>query len=164
MPGAHSNEAALNKFLAAVNEHPKTLKTLHDVMGTLAHNSRVGVTNYGPQFVGHAEVQKLFRQLFFSFPDITLTEQPGSPRLFSGDKTTIGIQAVLAGSHQGVWFAKGTPYYSPPLSNIAPDATRMMHLDACAVFTFDKEHKIFHIAIYFDRYLMAQHLAPVSCT
>ena len=37
----------------------------------------------------------------------------------------------------------------------------MMHLDACAVFIFDNK-KIYQLAIYFDRYLMAQHLAPVS--
>ena len=161
MPAANPNETTLNRFIAAVNEHPKSLTSLNEVMATFAPNARVGITHYGPQFVGFGEVQRLFRQLFFSFPDLTFTEQPNNKRLFSADETTIGTQVILAGSHKGVWFAKGTPYYSPPLSNIAPDATRMMHLDACAVFIFDNK-KIYQLAIYFDRYLMAQHLAPVS--
>jgi len=159
---ANPNETTLNNFISAMHQQPRIPNGLNSVMATFARKATVGITNYGPQFAGFAEIQKLFRQLFFAFPDLHFAEQPSNERLFSTDKTMIATQVILAGSHQGVWFAKGTPYYSPPLSNIVPDASRMMNLDACAVFTFDDAHKIIQLAIYFDRYLMAQQLAPVS--
>ena len=95
MPAANPNETTLNKFIAAVNEHPKSLTSLNEVMATFAPNAKVGITHYGPQFVGFGEVQRLFRQLFFSFPDLTFTEQPNNKRLFSADETTIGTQVIL---------------------------------------------------------------------
>jgi hypothetical protein len=157
-------------FLGAMNEETqKTSKSLTDVMANFRTDSRVGITSYGPQFIGYSEVQKLFRQLFFAFPDLTFNEQQGNTRLRSQDSMMIGTQVNLAGTHEGVWFAKGTPYFSPPLSTITPDATRMMNLDACAVFTFKTAidvdvtvYYIYQLAIYFDRYLMSQQLAAVS--
>ena len=134
--------------------------------GNPNNTPRVGITNYGPQFVGYNAVQRLFRQLFSSFQRLKLTEQgPVDPQdptgnwLFSADGSQIGIQMSFSGLQVGSWFAAGTPYYSPPLSNIVPDSTRAMDLDASVIFSFDSACRIAQLAIYFDRYLMSQQLA-----
>jgi hypothetical protein len=128
---------------------------------------RIGITSYGPQFIGYSAVQRLFRQLFSSFQNLKMTQQgpvdPQNPTknwLFNSDASMIGIQVIFSGLQVGSWFAAGTPYYSPPLSNIVPDSNHTLDLDASVIFTMDNaSSKIVQISIYFDRYLMSQQLA-----
>lgn len=120
----------------------------------------VGITDYGPQFVGKAEVVVLFGQLFKSFPDLELTEARGAPRLYSKDGNTIGFQCTLSGAHAEEWFPRGNKYFSPPLSGIHPDKHHVMKVPTCAVFTFDANNRICRLAIYLDRYRMMRQLTP----
>ncbi len=149
------------------------LMTTFSTVNNPASYPRVGITSYGPQFIGNTAVQRLFRQLFNSFDPIALTPQgpsdpqnPGSNWLFNNPALPIpeiGIQMNFSGVQIGSWFAAGTPYYSPPLSDIVPDSTRTMDLDACVIFYFDSNNdKISQTAIYFDRYLMSQQLMVAS--
>jgi hypothetical protein len=121
----------------------------------------VGLTDYGPQFVGAPEVGVLFRRLFVTFKDFKLEQLVGPPRYYD-DKakiTAIVIQARLSGTHTGPWFPKGNPHYSPPLSDIDPPKNKFTDLPACAVFSFDANGLIANIAIYFDRDRMARELS-----
>jgi len=161
-------------FLYYLNK--KSLPDLMDTFSTKGNPAvypKVGITSYGPQFVGYTAVQRLFRQLLSSFDPIALTPQgptdpnnPGSNWLYNADDAPvpqIGIQMNFSGVQIGSWFAEGTPNYSPPLSNIVPDSTRAMDLDASVIFYFDTGNdKIVQAAIYFDRYLMSQQLATAS--
>jgi hypothetical protein len=104
---------------------------LTDLLKTLTSNPSVGITSYGPQFIGYSAVQRLFRQLFSTFKPLKLTPQGANPDwLFNADSSIIGVQMNLSGLQVGTWFASGTPYYSPPLSNIVPDGMRSIDLDA----------------------------------
>jgi hypothetical protein len=138
------------------------MNTLYTTNPTV--NPMVGITSYGPQFIGYSAVQRLFRQLIATFNPLQLTPQgPNTQWLFNSDSSVIGVQVTLTGLHVGSWFAANTPYFSPPLSNIVPDKTRSLDLDACAVFYFDNAtHLIKQISIYFDRYLMQQQLTLPS--
>lgn len=127
----------------------------------------VGITDHGPQFIGQQQVSDLFQQLFRSFPDLALTPLPGAPRLYSpGDylPKTIGIQVTLTGTHLERWFQRPNPHFSPPLSDIHPDKLQFMSVPACAVFSFDDDGCLMHLAIYLDRYRMAQQLTPASAS
>jgi len=163
-----SNEASLDDFLKVINE--PTSANYHDInyltnqLFCADDPARkvpgVGITDYGPQFIGKSEVVELFRQLFKSFPDLEMTEARGAPRLFSEDDNTIGIQTTLSGMHAAEWFPRGHIYFSPPLSGIHPDKHHVMKVPACAVFTFDANNKICRLAIYLDRYRMMRQLTP----
>lgn len=123
----------------------------------------VGITDHGPQYVGAADVAELFRQLFTTFPDLTLTPVPGAPGLESPPKyspKTIGLQTTLTGTHLAPWFPLGHRFFSPPLSNIHPDKVHTMKVPACAVFTVDDRDRVSRLAIYLDRYRMKQQLTP----
>ena len=154
----------LANFLEFVNEH--------DLAGVMRQfdnvDPQVGITNYGPQFKGFAQVQMLWRQIFHAFTKFSFDEQPLNVRLSSPPASPypmISTQVYFTGQHAGAWFAKGTKWYSPPLSDIYPDGSCLMSLDACAIFTFNlpgapapNANKITQLALYFDRYLMAQQL------
>jgi hypothetical protein len=161
-------------FITALNNADLTT-----LMGTFSQSNpnttpRVGITSYGPQFVGFTAVQRLFRQLFITFSRVTLTEQgpidlanPTANWLFNAAGSPIpqiGIQMNLSGVQVAAWFAAGTPYYSPPLSTIVPDSTRAMDLDVSVIFSFDAANynKISQVSLYFDRYLMSQQLTHIS--
>jgi len=119
----------------------------------------VGLTDEGPQFVGAAEVQGLFQQLFVSFPDITLTQL--YERLYSKvGPTRIAFQARIRARQDQPWFQKGDPHFSPPISDIVPDKVHLTHLPACVILTFDANSLVTNWTIYFDRYRMAQQLTP----
>jgi hypothetical protein len=122
----------------------------------------VGLTHDGPQFVGADKVKVLFIQLFASFPDISLTPLTQNDyRLYS--KTgpiRIGFQARIKATHDLPWFPRGHDYFSPPISEIAPDKVHLTHLPACTVFTFNANALVTNWTIYFDRYRMAQQLTP----
>jgi hypothetical protein len=135
---------------------------LTNLMQTLTSNPVVGITSYGPQFIGYSAVQRLFRQLFSTFKPLKLTPQGANPDwMFNTDSSVIGVQMNLSGLQVGAWFAAGTPYYSPPLSTIVPSGTRSVDLDACVIFYLDNaQNLIKQISIYFDRYLMQQQLTP----
>ena len=97
---------------------------LTDLMTTLTSNPSVGITSYGPQFIGYSAVQRLFRQLFSTFKPLKLTAQGPSPDwLFNSTSSVIGLQMNLSGLQVGTWFAANTPYFSPPLSFV-PTGTR----------------------------------------
>jgi hypothetical protein len=173
IPGIPPTVLTVLEFFYYLNK-----RDLQDLMGTFstvnnaASYPRVGITSYGPQFIGYTAVQRLFRQLISSFNPIALTPQgppydpqdTGSTWLFNSPNASIpvvGVQVNFSGSQVGSWFAEGTPYYSPPLSNIVPNGNRAMDLDACAIFSFDPENNdISQASIYFDRYLMSQQLTP----
>ena len=108
---------------------------------------------FGPTFIGTAEIKNLFDTLFTTFPDVTLTQIPGTSELYSKDLTTnIAIQTKLQGTHKDKWF-RDKKHYSKPLSDIYP-ASNQMTLPACPVFTFNGTFAITQLAIYFDRYFM----------
>ena len=172
IPGTWITILAFLDYLNIQRDLTKLMGTFSTLNNPAAY-PRVGITSYGPQFIGYTAVQRLFRQLFNSFDPIALTPQgpsdpqnPGSNWLFNSPNAPvpeIGIQMNFSGVQIGSWFAAGTPYYSPPLSNILPNSTRAMDLDASVIFYFDKNsNNITQCAIYFDRYLMSQQLAPVS--
>lgn len=122
----------------------------------------VGITDHGPNFYGQADVTDLWKQVFTTWPDFALTPVAGCPRLYSPDSGSgaprkIAIQAWLTGTQQGNWFPAGHAHYSPPLSDIKAKQKKT-NLPACAVFTFDANDRIAHMAIYLDRYRMAQQL------
>jgi hypothetical protein len=164
-----SNEPTLDDFLNVINEPPNAhyhdINYLTNQLFCADDPPRkvpgVGITDYGPQFVGKDKVGEFFTQLFKSFPDLEMKEVRGAPRLFSEDDNTIGIQTTLSGMHMAEWFPRGNDYYSPPLSGIHPDKHHVMRVPACAVFTFDNK-KICRLAIYTDRYRMMRQLTPAS--
>lgn len=122
----------------------------------------VGITDHGPNFYGEADVAGLWKQVFTTWHDFALTPIAGSPRLYSpesqsGAPRKIAIQTWLTGTHHENWFGVGHPHHSPPLSDIEATGKRT-NLPACAVFTFDGSGRIVHMAIYLDRYRMAQQL------
>ena len=155
---------AVNDFLKYFNAHD-----VPDLMNTFGDNPLVGVTSYGPQFRGYSDVQRLFRQLIVSFQSLALTQQgnaspPQDDWLFDKTKTVVGIQMIFSGLHVAGWFAKATPHYSPPLSDIVPNSTHAMDLDASVIFYTDASNNylISRVSIYFDRYLLSQQLATIS--
>jgi hypothetical protein len=149
------NVTDLLQFLVCFNA-----ESLSGVMGTLTTNPKVGITSYGPQYVGYAAVQRMFRQLFSAFQNLQLTPQgPTTDWLSNSDGSVMGVQVNLSGQQIGSWFAKNSPYYSPPVSDIVPDGRHSIDLDACAIFYFDNNQNLIQqISIYFDRYLMQQQL------
>jgi hypothetical protein len=125
----------------------------------------VGITDHGPQFIGAPHVKTLFTQLFTTFPNLSLDPEPNAPYLYSPSNyptLTIAIQTTLRGTHDKEWFPKGDPHYSPPLSDIHPDRLHLMSIPACAVFSFDANAKVTHLAIYLDRYRMMRQLKPAD--
>ena len=168
-----STDSVLDDFLRVIND--PTYGVYHQVApylmghvfcadtGTLPC---VGITDYGPQFIGAPDVQRLFTQLFTSFPDLSMNPTPPPTRFYSTDQTGISIQATLAGTQVAEWFPKGDAHYSPPLSGITPDKIYLMKVPACAVFTFDAAgpaaNHIVKISIYTDRHRMARQLTPAA--
>lgn len=119
----------------------------------------VGLTNYGPLFVGQNDVIGLFAQIFRSFPnDFRFAPVTWSPRLYSSSGDEIAIQVWMSGTQEQPWFPNGNPHFSPPISNIAPAGNKQMNLPACAVLTFGANSQIANLAIYFDRYRMNEQL------
>jgi hypothetical protein len=166
-----SNGSGAEEFLKVLNEiggpHHHDVDFLTKDVFCKEDASRkipsVGITEHGPQYVGTAQVAELFRQLFTTFPDLTLAALPGAPWLESPPKhapKTVGIQTVLAGTHLAKWFPQGHQFYSPPLSNIHPDKVHHMKIPAFCVFTLDDRGRVSNLAIYLDRYRMMQQLTP----
>ena len=163
-----SADTQLDAFFAVLTVGDPTYQNTTDMMNLFCADNPsanptipcVGVTDYGPQFKGRADVLTLWAQLFTTFPDdIALTQI--LPRTYSkAAPTTIIVQTKLSGTHKADWFEPNThPHYSPPLSGL-PIAGNTMSLAACSVFTFDSSHNplITKVAIYFDRYRMAKEL------
>ena len=129
IPGTWINVIAFLYYFK--NENLDPLMGTFSTLNNPASYPRVGITSYGPQFIGFTAVQRLFRQLFNAFNPIALTTQgpvdpnnPGSNWLFNDPNAQvpeIGIQMNFSGVQIGSWFAAGTPYYSPPLSDIVPE-------------------------------------------
>lgn len=163
-----SNDTTLNEFFKVLNEpdfaHYHDVKYLTNQLFCAddpPHKAPgVGITDYGPQFVGRSEVAELFSQLFKSFPDLELMKARGAEPLYSKDGKTIAIQCTLSGAHVEEWFPRGHKYFSPPLSGIHPDRHHVMRIPTCAVFTFDAKHRVCRLAIYLDRYRMMRQLTP----
>jgi len=124
----------------------------------------VGLSDYGPQFVGSAEVLGLFHQIFTSFPNVLFDPLEGRPWLYSREAPPmVAIEADLTGRHDKKWFDKGHAHYSPPISWIEPDRVQHMSLAACSVFTLTAdESRIINWSMYFDRYKMHQQLKTSS--
>jgi len=134
----------------------------------------VGITDFGPHFIGAVDVKLLFDALFSTFNNLVLLPQISeigqipvisSQRLYSPEgvePSTIGVQTVLAGTHVKPWFDSTSPHYSPPLSNIRHDKVHKMEIPAFAVFSFDDDNKITSLQIYLDRYKMQQQLTPAT--
>ncbi len=168
IPKAKGTVQTIMNFLYYLNHRDLTgLMSTFSIKNNWIAYPRVGITSYGPQFIGYNAVQRLFRQLIISFDPIAMTPQypfdptnPGEHWLYNNAQTEIGIHMNFSGLQVASWFAEGTPYFSSPLSNIDPDATRAFDLDAFVVFSFDENNNnIVQAAAYFDRYLMSQHLA-----
>lgn len=164
-----NNVSCIVGFYTALQQpNLQALMSFFDTTQNLAVYPQVGITSYGPQFIGYNAVQRLFRQLYSSFQRIVLLPQgiidpTGAAWLYNSNSSQIGIQMSLSGLQVGSWFAAGTPYYSPPLSGILPDSTRSMDLDASVIFTMNNNNSlIVQIAMYFDRYLMSQQLATAA--
>lgn len=161
----------LSDFLNVLND--TSSPTYHDVNYLMSNvfckddpqngTPSVGITDSGPQFIGTLKVSILFSQLFATFPSVALLPLPGAPRLCSPGPyrpRTIGLQLTLTGVQLARWFPHGNPHYSPPLSDIHPDGVHMMNVPACAVFSFDNDGCLMHMAIYLDRFRMMQQLTP----
>jgi hypothetical protein len=166
-----SNDGAVDQFFKVLND--STFTNHHNVdyltgkvfcAEDASHKFPcVGITDHGPQYIGTANVAELFRQLFTTFPDLTLTPLHGAPRLESPAKyspKTIGVQTTLTGRHHAKWFPPGHQFFSPPLSNIHPDKVHTMAIPACAIFSIDDHDRISSLALYLDRYRMMQQLTP----
>ena len=164
-------DATLSDFLNVLNL-PSSPSTYHNVNYLMSdvfcagdpQNKIpcVGITDHGPQFTGVQQVSTLFSQLFTTFPDMALLPLTGAPRLYSPEDyrpRTIGLQTTLTGTHLDRWFTHGR-HYSPPLSDIHPDGLHLMSIPACAVFSFDDDGMLMHMAIYLDRYRMMRQLTP----
>ena len=137
----------------------------------------VGITDHGPNFIGVAEVTKLFTQLFTSFPDLALTQVPNSAgRLYSrdGQPTTIGIRATFSGTFTQPWFLKDRTkkdkdsHYSKPLSDIPVFANSLLSttIPAFVVFVFGGNAAyptyVSQVSIYLDRYMFIADLTQLS--
>ena len=156
---------------SSANYH-STAYLMDNIFGS--ENPVVGITEHGPQFVGVRDVKRLFDELINSFSRLVLLPQLSaignvpvlsSRRLYSQDHSTIGVQTILAGTHVRKWFPDPKDsHYSPPLSTIDPDGAHKMEIPACAVFTFDGDHKISRLQIYLDRYKLGQQLKPAAAT
>jgi hypothetical protein len=162
-PGPIDPDQVLDNFLYYVSTPDSVTNKpdLKQVMALFDTTPKVGITNYGPQYNDFGQVKMLWRQIFFAFTDFSFEEQQFNVRLSNpaAPPPMISTQVSITGQHTGAWFAKGTKWYSPPLSDIIPDSSRMMNLDACAVFTFTPAGThIKQLSLYFDRYLMSQHL------
>jgi hypothetical protein len=164
-PSTSETQTVTNFFLIVT---PPTAKVpnpeyedLNDLMNTVfSPNPSVGITSYGPQFQGASAVRALFRQIFITFNNLVFTEVP--PRYFyrpPNQPEGIAVQTQLFGLQYTSWFPRGSPYYSPPISNITPDGNHSMTVDAAAFFSFDNNFKVTQLALYFDRYSMSQQLA-----
>src|ERR1700749_2397551 len=85
-----SAEDAVNDFLTAFNAHD-----IQKIMNTFNDSPLVGITSYGPQFRGYADVQRLFRQLIASFQSLSLIQQgnaspPDDDWLFDKTESVVG--------------------------------------------------------------------------
>jgi hypothetical protein len=161
--------AVLNDLTSANYHDVNHLMTLFCADDVPNKNPGVGITDYGPQFIGVAQVTELFNQLFTTFPDVALTPLPGAPRLYSPSDylpKTIGVQTTLTGNQIFPWFPKDKfpNFFSSPLSDIHPDKYQVMKVPACAIFTFDDHSLICRLAIYLDRYRMMRQLTPATMT
>jgi hypothetical protein len=139
----------------------------------------VGVAMHGPSFTGAADVRRLFKTFFTSFPDMTFTQYPDkTARLYSRDgyrPPTIGIAANLNGTYQKPWFYKEKKgdrdtHYSKPLSDIIPVRGNFQSIwqpgiAAFAQFAFGDERNptlVSQLSIYMDRYRFMSDLVPLS--
>jgi hypothetical protein len=137
----------------------------------------VGIASHGPNFTSQADIGILFTRLFTSFPDLTLKEKQGFPRLYSLDAfaglPTIGTATTLQGTFQSAWFPKvkgqkdTVSHYSKPLSDIIPNAGSFQStkIPAFAVFALDGSTgtvKISQLSIYMDRYRFKADLEPAA--
>src|ERR1700722_11449221 len=58
----------------------------------------VGLSDYGPQFVGSAEVLALFQQIFTTFPNVLFQPLDDSPWLYSkASPPKVAIEGDLSG-------------------------------------------------------------------
>jgi hypothetical protein len=170
-PPTTEDETVTNFFLVftppTIGTPNQYYKDLTDLMRVVfsSPNCSVGITNYGPQFQGASDVRTLFRQIFVAFNNLVFTEV--APRYYyrpPNQPAGIAVQTQLFGTQNTSWFPRGSAHYSPPISNITPDGNQSMTIDACAVFSFAANYKITQLALYFDRYSMAQQLTPQSST
>jgi hypothetical protein len=130
----------------------------------------------GSAFRGNTQITALFTELLSSFPQLTFMPYPtpASP-LFcvaQTDPNTIVVPAqLITGPHMARWFPPDAPpkrrFYSKPLSDLVPATAasgnyQTSTVPVCAVFTFDtiaaNQFKIFNLALYLDRWKMAQDL------
>jgi hypothetical protein len=127
----------------------------------------VGITERGPQFRCQKAIRKLFNQLLkVSFHDMAW--RPANALRLT-EENTIAVEMDVTAKHVREWFQDESK--SPPLSQIAQHAIdglgahkKTMEIPACAVFTFDGNHRIKQLAIYIDRYKMMHQLAPAHWT
>ncbi len=115
----------------------------------------VGLTTGGPQFNTQDMIGSLFTALFTSFPNLVL-RYPTAVR--PADGNTVVVEAVLTtGAHVADWAPNGGG--SPPISNIHHAGRSSVDLPVCAVFLFyPASSKIQNLALYFDRWRLAQDL------
>jgi hypothetical protein len=167
-----ANEDTLDDFFAVLGDPPGSgnYKNVNYLMsdvfcpdGGVKPNQVpwVGITDHGPNFQTASDVELLFNRLFTSFPDLTLTRLEGAPLLSSDDDSTLGIQTTLKGSYSDSWFPNGSSHYSRPLSRIpVSNPNKAATIPAFAVFTFDDDELLSHLAIYLDRYRFITYLGP----
>jgi hypothetical protein len=185
-----SNDQTLDQFFAVFASGGSAANKVASLMALFCQDDNaakptipaVGITHHGPNFVGVAQVAKLWKQFFDSFDPFTFAparltlpgypnEQP-APRLYSKDDYpsadkpvhVIGVQTFLTGTFVKEWFQDH--HASPPLSTIcypvgaAHRGPLQTTLPATAVFVFDAAAKITNLSIYLDRYRMMHELAP----
>ena len=169
-----SNIDTLDDFLKTINDRNFAnyhsvghLITLFSPDDPVEEAPSVGIAWRGPQFKRRSAIQKLFAQLLeISFEDMAW-KPANNLRMTDGD--TIAVEIDVTAKHVREWFTDS--FHSPPLSLIDQKSLdelgaskKSMDLPACAVFTFDGNHKIRNLAIYIDRYRMIDQLAPSHWT
>jgi hypothetical protein len=125
----------------------------------------VGITDYGPQFLGADDVKHLFDKLLHKTFKNTFFISPMSTYLIANNQSMAAAQTLLGGTQTDVWYQHNdkTPphnkdHYSPPISTIQPDGTHSTEVPAVAVFTFGANFFVNQLSMYFDRYKMNQDL------
>jgi hypothetical protein len=126
------------------------------IVGITDHGDANQYVLMGPGFVGQAEIQILFNQLFTSFAALAFVDI-GFPWMSSDDQKVIAVRLNLQGTQQHPWFAPGHPKYSLPLSELSA-AQKPSIIPTCAVFTFNNSQKIVNLALYMDRYKLMSDL------
>ena len=112
----------------------------------------------GPQFQGQAGVTDLFTTLRNTFTSYAFdyAPDPHTPCLMVGNNMIAVEMMVTLGELQNSWNPT-TVRPSPPLSIIGPNTRPTSSLPACGVFTMDPAStKIINLALYFDRWKLAQ--------